>query len=79
MKVVAIQGSPRKNGNTFFALSVIKNIFVEEKIDFEIIDIGGKHIRGCTDCGKCYENRDGKCAITNDAVNGSLAKMKDAD
>ncbi|MDR2292466.1 MAG: flavodoxin family protein [Prevotellaceae bacterium] len=79
MKVVAIQGSPRKNGNTFFALTVIKNILVEEGIDFEIIDIGGKHIRGCTACEKCYENRDGKCAVTNDAVNDTVAKMKTAD
>jgi multimeric flavodoxin WrbA len=79
MKVVAIQGSPRKNGNTFFALTVIKNVFVEDGIDFEIIDIGGKHIRGCTACEKCYENRNGKCVITNDAVNDAVAKMKDAD
>ncbi|MDR2126080.1 MAG: flavodoxin family protein [Prevotellaceae bacterium] len=79
MKVVAIQGSPRKNGNTFFALTVIENILEKEGINVEIIDIGGKHIRGCTDCGKCYENRDGKCSITNDAVNDAVAKMKDAD
>ncbi|MDR2065084.1 MAG: flavodoxin family protein [Prevotellaceae bacterium] len=79
MKVVAIQGSPRKNGNTFFALTLIKNIIVEEGIDFEIIDIGGRHIRGCTACGKCYENRNGKCVITNDAVNSAVVKMKDAD
>lgn len=79
MKVMAIQGSPRKNGNTFFALSVIKNILNEEGIDFEIADIGGRHIRGCTACNKCYENQDGKCIITNDVVNDTIAKMKDAD
>ncbi|MDR1198862.1 MAG: flavodoxin family protein [Prevotellaceae bacterium] len=79
MKVVAIQGSPRKNGNTFFALSVIKNALNAEGIDFEIIDIGGRHIRGCLACNKCYENRDGKCVITNDILNDAVAKMKDAD
>ncbi|MDR3286625.1 MAG: flavodoxin family protein [Prevotellaceae bacterium] len=79
MKVVAIQGSPRKNGNTFFALTVISKIFNDEGIDFEIIEIGGKHIRGCTACEKCYENRDGKCAITNDVLNETVAKMKNAD
>ncbi|MDR0754364.1 MAG: flavodoxin family protein [Prevotellaceae bacterium] len=79
MKAVAIQGSPRKNGNTFFSLTVIKNTLAEEGIDFEIIDIGGKHIRGCTACEKCYENHNGQCAITNDIVNDTVVKMKDAD
>ena len=79
MKVVAIQGSPRKNGNTFFALSLIEKILKSENIDFEIIEIGGKHIRGCTACNLCAENRDGKCVISTDELNDALAKMKVAD
>ncbi|MDR0385945.1 MAG: flavodoxin family protein [Prevotellaceae bacterium] len=79
MKVVAIKGSPRKNGNTEFALNVVGNALLEEGIDFEIIDIGGKYIRGCIACNKCSENRDGKCSISTDMLNSSLVKMKDAD
>jgi multimeric flavodoxin WrbA len=79
MKVVAIKGSPRKNGNTAFALNVIGNVLKEEGIEFEIIDVGGKYIRGCIACGKCAENKDGKCSITTDMLNDTLVKMKDAD
>ncbi|MDR1170805.1 MAG: flavodoxin family protein [Prevotellaceae bacterium] len=79
MKVVAIKGSPRKNGNTAFALNITGNILQEEGIEFEIIDVGGKYIRGCLACNKCAENRDSKCSITTDMLNDSLVKMKDAD
>jgi multimeric flavodoxin WrbA len=79
MKVVAIKGSPRKNGNTAFALNVIGNVLQEEGIEFEIVDVGGKYIRGCLACRKCAENKDGKCSITTDMLNDSLVKMKDAD
>jgi multimeric flavodoxin WrbA len=79
MKVVAIKGSPRKNGNTAFALNIIGNVFQEEGIEFEIIDVGGKYIRGCLACNKCSENKDNKCFITTDMLNDSLVKMKDAD
>ncbi|MDR3260264.1 MAG: flavodoxin family protein [Tannerella sp.] len=79
MKVVAIKGSPRKNGNTAFALEVVGNVFREEGIDFEIIDIGGKRIHGCIACNACFENQNGKCAITTDALNDALLKMKEAD
>jgi multimeric flavodoxin WrbA len=79
MKVVAIKGSPRKNGNTAFALNVIGTILREEGVDFEIIDVGGKYIRGCLACNKCSENKDGKCVTTADMLNDSLAKMKEAD
>jgi multimeric flavodoxin WrbA len=79
MKVVAIQGSPRKNGNTAYALNIIGKVLREEGIDFEIIDIGGKHIRGCMACDKCFDNKNEKCVITTDVINDSILKMKDAD
>jgi multimeric flavodoxin WrbA len=79
MKVVAIKGSPRKNGNTAYALNVVGNALQEEGIDFEIIDVGGKYIRGCLACNKCAENKDGKCITTSDMLNDSLVKMKAAD
>jgi multimeric flavodoxin WrbA len=79
MKVVAIKGSPRKNGNTAYALNVVGNVLREEGIDFEIIDVGGKYIRGCLACNKCSEKQDGKCITTTDMLNDSLVKMKEAD
>jgi multimeric flavodoxin WrbA len=79
MKVVAINGSPRKNGNTAYALSIVGGVLREEGIDFEIIEVGGKHIRGCLACNRCAEKQDGRCAITTDPVNGALVKMEEAD
>jgi multimeric flavodoxin WrbA len=53
MKVVAINGSPRKEGNTFLALSIVEKQLCEKGIDFEIIHVGNKSVRGCLACGKC--------------------------
>ncbi len=79
MKVVAINGSPHKNGNTFHALTVVGKQLEESGIDFEIIHIGNKAIRGCTACGGCGRNRDEKCVIKTDLLNDSIQKMKEAD
>jgi multimeric flavodoxin WrbA len=79
MKVIALNGSPHKKGNTAYALNVVGKVLQEEGIDFEIVEIGGHHIHGCIGCGKCSENQDGKCSIANDLVNDVVLKMKEAD
>lgn len=79
MKVVAFNGSPRKEGNT---AALIKHVFKElekEGIETEIVQVGGKSIHGCTACGKCYENADKKCVIDKDIVNECIEKMLEAD
>ncbi len=79
MKVVAFNGSPRKNGNTGilirFALQELKN----EGFDTELVQLSGKKIRGCTACMKCFENRDKRCIIDSDIVNTCIEKMIAAD
>ncbi|KAA6322426.1 2-amino-4-deoxychorismate dehydrogenase [termite gut metagenome] len=79
MKVIAIHGSPRKEGNSHYALTQVGRSLQEEGVEFEIIQIGNKFIQGCTACGKCKENRDDKCTITDDMLNDTLQKMKEAD
>ncbi|GHT53973.1 FMN reductase [Bacteroidia bacterium] len=79
MKVIALNGSPHKSGNTAYALGVVGKALQAEGIEFEIVEIGGNRIHGCIACGKCGEREDGKCAITNDIVNEVLPKMKAAD
>lgn len=79
MNVIAINGSPRKDGNTARLLRVVLAELEAEGIETEIIHIGGKHIRGCTACMKCWENLDRKCIIDTDIVNESIAKMAEAD
>jgi multimeric flavodoxin WrbA len=79
MKVIALNGSPHKNGNTAYALQVAGKALQEEGIDFEVVEIGGNHIRGCIACNKCSDNEDGKCGITTDILNETLLRMKEAD
>jgi multimeric flavodoxin WrbA len=79
MKVVAINGSPNREGNTYHALKMIGSRLEENKIDLEIIHIGNKAIRGCLACGKCQQNKNEKCTITTDSVNEWIQLMKVAD
>lgn len=78
MKVIAINGSPKKEGNTYHALKLVANKLEEENIEVEIVHIGNKVIRGCAACNQCAKNRDEKC-IFDDEVNSTLQLMKDAD
>lgn len=78
MKVIAFNGSPKKEGNTYHALKLVGDELEKEGIEFEIIHVGNKEIRGCLACGYCVRNKNEKCAI-NDEVNGYIQKMKEAD
>ena len=76
MKVLMINGSPRKEGNTYIALREMENIFTQEGIETEIVHIGNQDIRGCIACGSCYEK--GRC-VFEDAVNETAAKFEECD
>jgi len=79
MKVVAINGSPRKGGNTSMLIEKVFEPLAAAGIDTECIQLGGKAVHGCTACYKCFENTDGRCVIDNDPVNDCIAKMVEAD
>ena len=79
MKVIAINGSPRATGNTFHALRMAGEQIEARGIDFEIIHIGNKAVRGCLACGKCRENQNEQCVINSDPLNEWVQKMKQAD
>lgn len=76
MKVLLINGSPKINGCTKTALSIVAKTLNEEKIETEIIDVGNKAIRGCIACGKCFET--GKC-VFDDLVNEVIPKFRECD
>lgn len=65
MKVLLINGSPRREGNTFIALSEVARTLEAEGIGAEIVSIGTKAVQGCIACGKCSEL--GRC-VFNDAL-----------
>lgn len=75
MKVLLINGSPRKNGNTHIALSEIANILESEGIGTEIISIGTNAVRGCIACGKCAEL--GHCIFKDDVYDRIRTCLKE--
>ena len=79
MKVVAFNGSPRKEGNTFQSLQIVMAELQKEGIETELVQVGGKALRGCTACYGCYKNKDRECVIKKDDLNSYVAKMIEAD
>lgn len=78
MKVIAINGSPNSEGNTYQSLKLVSEVLQSHGIEVEIIHVGNKPIRGCLSCGKCFEYQNEKC-ITDDGVNEIIQKVKKAD
>lgn len=79
MKVIAINGSPKKDGNTACALDVIAARLALHKIELEVIWVGNKPLQGCIGCGTCAKMKNEECVFKNDLVNESIQKMKHAD
>ncbi|HWQ49635.1 MAG TPA: flavodoxin family protein [Methanosarcina sp.] len=79
MKVVAFNGSPRKEGNTSVLIKHVLAELEKEGIETEVVQVGGKRIHGCTACGKCYEKMDRKCINDKDIINECIEKMLEAD
>lgn len=79
MKVIAINGSPRKNGNTAMLIDTVLAELKKEGIETEQVQLGGKKIHGCTACMKCFENQNKLCSIDNDILNVIVTKMLEAD
>ena len=78
MKVIAINGSPKADGNTYHGLKIVTDELEKGGISTEIIHVGNKNIRGCLGCGGCSVNKNEKCVI-DDEVNEIIQKMKNAD
>jgi len=76
MKVLIINGSPKENGNTAFALQQMMDVFHAEGVDTEVIHVGNQIIRGCIGCGSCYKTS--KC-VFDDLVNETAQKLAEAD
>jgi len=79
MHVVAINGSPRADGNTARLLGTVCEVLQAEGISTETVQLGGQAVRGCTACYACAEKKDGRCVLPEDAVSLCLEKMKAAD
>ena len=78
MKVLIINGSPRRKGNTATALAEVARQLGVHGIDVEMEWIGHGPVRGCIACNACRQ-RPGGCAFDDDVCNRFSAKMNDAD
>ena len=80
MKVVAFNGSSRKDGNTAILLRRVLAELEAEGIETELVQLAGKGFTGCTACLKCDETRDNRCSgVKDDGLNDCIAKMIEAD
>ena len=79
MKVVAFNGSPRKNGNTHILLETVLAELEKEGIETELVDLGTKPLNGCIACAQCFKNKNKRCVLTHDPVNEYIEKMCEAD
>jgi len=79
MKVIAINGSPRPDGNTAMLLGKVLEPIEAQGIETEVFQLGGNLIAGCKACYACSRDKNRRCAQTDDVVNDCIAKMAEAD
>lgn len=79
MKVVAFNGSARRDGNT---AQLVRYVFEElnsQGIETEMVQLSGKHPHGCIACYQCFERKNRRCAVDTDCINECIEKMEGAD
>lgn len=79
MYALAVNGSPRKGGNTETLLKHVLKPLENAGWDTELVQVGAKKIRGCIACFKCFENKDLRCSVNTDIFNDVMEKMLKAD
>jgi len=79
LKVIAFNGSARKDGNTAILVRRVLKVLESEGIETELIQLAGQQIHGCTACGTCKKIQNRQCKIVNDNVNAYIEKMTAAD
>ena len=79
MKVMAFNGSARKDGNTAILIRHVFRELEKQEIETEMVQLSGSRIHGCIACMKCFENKDQRCSVKNDIANSCIEKMVDAD
>jgi len=79
LKVIAFNGSARKNGNTAILIRYVFEELEKEGIETELVQLAGKRVHGCAACMKCFKNKDEQCSFDDDIVNECIEKMISAD
>lgn len=79
MKVIAFNGSARKDGNTATLINYVLGELEKEEIGTELFQLAGEKIHGCRACYKCMDNKNRRCAFEDDIVNECIEKMTQAE
>ena len=79
MKVVAFNGSARKDGNTTMLVNYVFEELHKHDIETELVQLAGKHPHGCIACYQCFERKNRRCAVDIDCINECIEKMEQAD
>lgn len=79
MKVVAFNGSARKDGNTAALINGVFKELEKEDIKVELVQLAGEKVQGCIACRKCFTEKNKKCAVAGDIINDCIGKMIEAD
>nr|WP_240193533.1 flavodoxin family protein [Desulfobulbus alkaliphilus] len=79
MKVVAFNGSARKNGNTALMIGYLFEELAKEGIATEMVQLAGEHPHGCIACYQCFKNKNNRCIVDVDCINSCIEKMLAAD
>jgi multimeric flavodoxin WrbA len=79
MKVIAFNGSARKDGNTAILIKYVLEELDKEGIETELFQLAGKEIHGCRACYKCFKNKDQQCSFKDDIFNECITRMIEAD
>ncbi|MFH0915695.1 MAG: flavodoxin family protein [bacterium] len=79
MRVLGINGSPHKDGNTSVMLGWVLDELEGEGISTELFHLAGRPLAGCIDCRKCFQTKDKRCGGSPDALNEVIEKILDAE
>ncbi len=77
MKVLAINGSTRRDGNTAIMINKVFEELNAAEIETELVQLGGSVIQPCRACWACGGK--GNCVHSADNFRGIFEKMKQAD
>ncbi|MCG8510414.1 MAG: flavodoxin family protein [Rhodospirillales bacterium] len=79
MKVVAVNGSARENGNTRILIDTVRAELEQEGIETEVFELAGRDIHGCRVCAECSTGPDPECGMDDDDLNEILPGLLEAD
>lgn len=79
MKAIAVNGSPRRDGNTHLLLEKVLEPLKDSGWETELVQLGGSNIHGCLACLQCFSKKDMRCAYSKDVFNGIAGKLFQAD